>query len=54
MNGFQVVWGARQQHVESTLKAQQLITCMVNILGLRFQQTYTVVHFMQNVEFTNI
>ena len=29
------------------LKAQQLITCMVNILGLRFQQTYTVVHFMQ-------
>lgn len=29
-----MVCRARQQHVESTLKAQQLITCMSNILGL--------------------
>lgn len=30
---LQIVCTARQQHVESTLKAQQLITCMSNILG---------------------
>lgn len=30
---FQMVRRARQQHVESTLKAQQMITCMSNILG---------------------
>lgn len=33
---FQMVCRARQQHVESTLKAQQLITCMSNILEFSY------------------
>ena len=33
VSGSQMVCRARQRHVESTLKAQQLITCMSYILG---------------------
>lgn len=46
---FQTVCRARQRQVESTLKAQQLITCMFNILGVSNKPICTVVLLMQSI-----